>query len=662
MKILIVDDNENFVRNVIYKIKETEYYKNASKIFDVDINYEHIYVNTFYELKNRITYAIENDNTIILINANVILKDYRRQDMAGIEILYYLRLERRLNSILIYSFESIKDIIRKSPYNIIALTKYTYHLRLPIKTEELNNLFNQISNEPQIKLFEDYRPFLLIDTIKQKFETQDKHELANKLGALNWANAFFETKDIVELESMKILLKSKQKNILEKDFHKYMLLLSLTNSENQYMLNYIGERDKISSLFESFSKESKRNFKILFVDDHCEDGGWSCLLEKVFGKSCDLTSVPSAFEAYEKMGLKENKKLLIDYDLVILDLNLDKDPSSTPIKQRSGYKVLEFIRDCDKSIPVIIFTASEKANNILELENIGINGYLCKTIYGDKTLDEVEKLYNIINITIENIYIRNIWKCFIDFENKTRFVNNNWEGNELAFNSTVNMLFKLFELLLLKTRNFRKSDKIFDQFIINAFMIFDNIFLKELYDIDVSTIGRKKEKLFTKDDRYGPFGNYINYINVIRNNIVHNNYEANIYDMLLDAAVLMYILTLNPEYYFRVFLNYKDGQNSLDGLYNSSLIKSINLYHKENEKVKLNTSLSNDKRRMYINFLCGYRNSIYIDVKNENWKYKWIFETELFRANNPLKYIWHDYIIKKITNCEIVLEPVSIME
>ena len=92
-----------------------------------------------------------------------------------------------------------------------------------------------------------------------------------------------------------------------------------------------------------------------------------------------------------------------NYDVIFLDLRLlkeeDKVNQISNISDFTGTKVLRKIKDINKGIQVIIFTASNKVWNIEKLLEIGANGYYIKeNIWVKKTGFWENKIFFIQNI------------------------------------------------------------------------------------------------------------------------------------------------------------------------------------------------------------------------------------------------------------------------
>ena len=107
-----------------------------------------------------------------------------------------------------------------------------------------------------------------------------------------------------------------------------------------------------------------------------------------------------------------------DYDLVLLDLRLDPSQDKNKnITENSGIKLLQEIKNYDPSIPVIVFTASQKAISHAEVLAYGAEGYWTKNISDAKELvSMIEKLANNIGVR------RRFWMKIQQVESKSALV------------------------------------------------------------------------------------------------------------------------------------------------------------------------------------------------------------------------------------------------
>lgn len=115
--------------------------------------------------------------------------------------------------------------------------------------------------------------------------------------------------------------------------------------------------------------------KILLLDDNALTG-WKEIIEKVFFHGQEIDFAVDFGSAIEKLRSK--------YELIFLDLRFgEKDHRDALINQFTGFKLLtEYIRNSFQNInyptPVIVFTASNKVWNIMEMLENGADDFYIK--------------------------------------------------------------------------------------------------------------------------------------------------------------------------------------------------------------------------------------------------------------------------------------------
>lgn len=214
---------------------------------------------------------------------------------------------------------------------------------------------------------------------------------------------------------------------------------------------------------------------VILIDDEAGNG-WKEVLEKVLFVGTNIDFALNDHSAKTQLLSKE-------YDLILLDLRFGEiDHKITDISQFSGFKILiNYIRNefsnINFSTPVILFTASNKAWNIFEMYENGIDSFYIKehpdTAYdydfsrqnykrlkeevprllelGDKRRDVWQRIQNIINnssntVSNKNISYRIEEKLKIGYGllfRKTTKV----ENTKLLFNNEVNAFIVFWSIL-----------------------------------------------------------------------------------------------------------------------------------------------------------------------------------------------------------------------
>jgi CheY-like chemotaxis protein len=144
-------------------------------------------------------------------------------------------------------------------------------------------------------------------------------------------------------------------------------------------------------------KIKKLEYKIALIDDQAEYG-WTEAFKYLF-KNSKIYSFISAKD-FEKEKDNWNK-----FDIVLLDLRLEGDQETNNLLL-SGNKLLKKIKTKNPELPVIISTASNKYNNLLDSINYGAHDYWVKETYELGVMFED-------NIENSNKLLDSIYKCVL---------------------------------------------------------------------------------------------------------------------------------------------------------------------------------------------------------------------------------------------------------
>jgi CheY-like chemotaxis protein len=128
----------------------------------------------------------------------------------------------------------------------------------------------------------------------------------------------------------------------------------------------------------------KNTGRILYIDDEI-DKGWNelfctLLYDGVINQVENYESIGSEFFGMKKTEVIEtciNKAK--DFDLIILDFRLlIEDFHTVNPRNITGYEILKGIKDYNKGIQVIIFSATNKVWNLQALQEAGADGFIIK--------------------------------------------------------------------------------------------------------------------------------------------------------------------------------------------------------------------------------------------------------------------------------------------
>lgn len=497
------------------------------------------------------------DESACIISLNLKLKGKYRQDQAGVEIIYWLRLNKVFCKVLVYSFCNWDSLLRESTRNTLIASAGCQFFRLPLHIDDLKKY---LSDGPEIKIDEAaIKPHLHLEWRLAEFEKQDKHELANKFGAINLALAATQTGELVQSEFedlRKILMSLRAKSDLS--FEEYVLLRGFIDRDIESKTSD-KEQKKIYSLLQDFKKAKKRPFKLLLIDDHWNDGGWGEVLRFLFqikspfkegiAKSdhmelhCmnEIGSDDSFTPVFQKLELKldDGNEELIRWDLVILDLNLrGKVESTKEIAERSGYKMLEWIRKIDASLPVVVLSATEKAQNLKALQHLGINGFVSKHLYGGQSSQEFQQFIDSIEKSASKWYLRNFWFDIIWFKNSQDDL---WQDHRIEQIEIVSLLKQCyFEI----ERNSLAFEKVFDRNAYNyilqhCYTALYEIFYEEVIEGEEQSTGSKAVEM---KRLYSQFEGFLYFLKWLRNGVLHSNYQCTVHEGIFAFVGVIIVL------------------------------------------------------------------------------------------------------------------------
>jgi len=206
--------------------------------------------------------------------------------------------------------------------------------------------------------------------------------------------------------------------ITNKAFEKYGKDLSNNDLFFKKLINKELEDDKWKTLNvdnKKLEKIKKLDYQIALIDDQAKYG-WTVAFKYLFKNSqvCTFTSVKD----FEDEKDKWNK-----FDIIFLDLRLDGEQEKNK-SLLSGNQLLEKIKIKSPEVPVIISTASNKYNNLLDSIYYGAHDYWVKETYElgvmfDDNIENSNKLLNSIDKCILwNNEKRPIIQNLIQLENK----------------------------------------------------------------------------------------------------------------------------------------------------------------------------------------------------------------------------------------------------
>ncbi|KQT23748.1 hypothetical protein ASG22_06835 [Chryseobacterium sp. Leaf405] len=276
---------------------------------------------------------------------------------------------------------------------------YSYFLRCPNVYYSQNNFHDieSIISENQVKNFDRNEALEKIDLINIKPPTSYKshHSISNEWSILRWSKVLNVTADLDNE------LKKNSNNINKSLFYKYLSV--------KYPISPIKTLTK---------KVFNSDATVLLIDDEIEKG-WRTIFQDI----CKDLNFNSLGEDFKKINDRDQIVEVAfdkakDVDVVILDLRLhDCDFDETDPKKLTGYKLLKKIKEYNKGIQVIIFSASNKIWNLQELQDVGIDGFILKES-PENSVDEkftgrlIENIYKTIDICLQYSFLKKYFEKY----------------------------------------------------------------------------------------------------------------------------------------------------------------------------------------------------------------------------------------------------------
>lgn len=401
-KLIIHNNNTSFSNTEIFPLSE-------QFVFDVNIDKDvDFYIND--QLSNGDLGNKLEKTDIVFIKASLSQNNYL--EYLGIRLAYHIRMTQCLGSkacvpIVFIAEESFQYLGLTYPEPSILFTKGIYLIK-----ELLADYENTMKdyNDGIIRPLDDFSSFLNSITINPPVSYLSHHSIANEWSILRWAK-------VLGLSIERGALNSVQRNIESLLYYKYLQAKFPTES--------VADRTvfKING-----------NGRILYIDDEWNKG-WNVILENYFTTSSSNIIFESLTYDFKDKTHNEILSVCIRKiesskpDVVLLDLRLsDSDfTNSHNSPALTGYKVLKETKLINPGIQVIIFTASNKVWNLLDLQANGADGFLLKespelAINRSLTYDSLSSLSRQVTLCLSNAYLKEIWSLFDEI--KKVFTNN----------------------------------------------------------------------------------------------------------------------------------------------------------------------------------------------------------------------------------------------
>lgn len=339
------------------------------------IDYQTLYLNADFDISDtflsevvkNIVNSKEYKNVFIPLCFGPTMSDFN-----GLRLATNIRCTPGINqnkNIYIFSFVDISLLLNHECFDILKtkgvdLIKYNFHKIQALLS--INHIELAIEELP-----------IEIQKLNLKIPTnyEDDHGIANEWAIYRWSHAIDASDDSIDK------------------------IIDLQN--NNLYFKYLKTIYPISHLNKFNSSQLKINIKehprVLYIDDEAEKGWYEIFCKiiedenKLYFRHLDDEFNEKSKEEIIDISLK--KVIDEDFDLVILDFRLHKDDfENISITEVTGYQILKKIKESNKGIQVIIFSATNKIWNLQALQDAGADGFILK-----------ESLESSINSTIKTI-------------------------------------------------------------------------------------------------------------------------------------------------------------------------------------------------------------------------------------------------------------------
>ena len=362
-------------------------------------------------------YEVEYDNIIIPLCFGNILSDF-----LGLRLATHIRTSETLNktkNIFIYSFVALGDLVENECFGIIKskgvfLVNYNYkdllqasiYQGIDLKTDELVNEVKKVD-------------------LKVSSNNNDNHNIANEWAIVRWSKSLGVSDSAIE----------KIKKKVENDLY-FKYLSSIYSNSNLKPINK-----------KELSIENKG--KVLYIDDEAEKGWFELFTYIIYDiNQMDFVHLDEQFNEHSQVEIIDiclEKIKSFDPELVILDFRLHKSDLYNNIKEVTGYQILNKIKEFNKGIQVIIFSATNKIWNLQALQEAGSDGFIIKespenSVDPEFTIESIQNMIKSIDSSLGMMFLKEV--CNNIDSIKLHLLNVSNDCDEKEFEKLLKMKFK----------------------------------------------------------------------------------------------------------------------------------------------------------------------------------------------------------------------------
>ncbi len=351
-------------------------------------------------------------------------------ELYGLRVAYHIRLTKELEEKRYLPIVILSDIDSHILNNLDSMARilFTKNIFIIKNTKKAIEDFRKTQSFNNFSESEYENKFLNLINVNAP-ENSTSHSIANEWAIDRWSY-------LLGIENNETI-KTNREKISSMLYFKYL------------KQKYILDASEIK-----MTKNKSLTGKLLFIDDKGSDG-WTDIVKSYVKKTSNIEFKTLNNEYKDIENIKESVEVSIDEyapNIILLDLRLLEDKSDS-IFQISGVKILEYIKELNPSIPVIMFTASNDSSILDLLYSKGILGYVKKDAPTDKykaSKNGFNKLGTLIKEGMKKKYLQDVWKIQTEIlDLNLSYKDENEKINELEL--SIKMVFDILNSNMPKT-------------------------------------------------------------------------------------------------------------------------------------------------------------------------------------------------------------------
>jgi CheY-like chemotaxis protein len=354
-----------------------------------------------------------DDDAVVFINVNLKCKGNARQDQAGVEVLKFLRLTERFNGreneardahCVMYAFQRVEQLLRRKPSSLIVCSDGVTFEQLPSDFSELD--IRELAEKKKANTSANS----LDKFLRGEFTLPDRrHNWANWWGARQMLSLYFQEQNPDDIDLDEFVLPSENPQVRNALFlfgqndasGRASSVLDRAEAQRNQLWGNLGF-DPTPPYFPpspSVGLIDDEAQRIQYQGQQTTQFGWQRICSRVL-----FDNDAGVVDLFDEEDIDPDEGDLLDlvpgefrdvdfdeYACVLLDLRLrDDEEGGLPesVRDLSGARVLDFIREKHPTLPVIITTASNKIWNYEGLMELGADAYWIKEGLDEQRTDD----------------------------------------------------------------------------------------------------------------------------------------------------------------------------------------------------------------------------------------------------------------------------------